>query len=407
MRILLSAFACAPGSGSEPGVGWAWATELSRDHDVVVLTDTSFRQDIEDENAREPRSSLRFVYVGTGPSSYEGLAIYRYYALWQRRALKAAMGEHSRAPFDLVHHVTYGSHRVSSPLWRLGVPLVFGPVGGGEDAPLRFYAPGVVGVAETPRELVRWASNRLVRVQLGRRRNLMKTAAIAVTTEATAATLPRQTRARTQILPSSTLDSEVVADLRELHPRPGRPTGISALYAGRLLGWKGLRLALHGFARYAAEYPHARLSVFGDGRAERGMRRLACRLGVDDQVSWRGRVARTELLQAYEDHQVFLFPSLHDSSGFVTAEALLAGLPVICLPLGGPGQVTSPATGAIAPVASPAAAVAGIDRGLRDMTDPVKWKEASAAARAAGVEYSKNTSVKAMSRALYSELGLG
>ena len=38
-RILLSAYACEPGKGSEPAVGWMWATELAGlGHEVWVIT---------------------------------------------------------------------------------------------------------------------------------------------------------------------------------------------------------------------------------------------------------------------------------------------------------------------------------------------------------------------------------
>lgn len=39
MKILLSAFACAPAAGSEGGVGWRWALELAANHEVTVVTD--------------------------------------------------------------------------------------------------------------------------------------------------------------------------------------------------------------------------------------------------------------------------------------------------------------------------------------------------------------------------------
>ena len=58
-RILLSAYACEPDRGSEPGVGWSWAVELSRlGHQVWVLTRTDNRTAIE----RKPGLNLNFIY---------------------------------------------------------------------------------------------------------------------------------------------------------------------------------------------------------------------------------------------------------------------------------------------------------------------------------------------------------
>ena len=61
-RVLISAYACEPQRGSEPGVGWHWAVEAARHHDVWVLTRSAFRDAIERETARRPVPGLRFAY---------------------------------------------------------------------------------------------------------------------------------------------------------------------------------------------------------------------------------------------------------------------------------------------------------------------------------------------------------
>src|SRR5689334_23093466 len=84
-RILLSAYACEPDRGSEPGVGWGWATELARvGHEVTVLTRAANRATIECKPAPE---NLRFLYFDL-PSWAQhmrqlpgGKAL--YYVLWQ------------------------------------------------------------------------------------------------------------------------------------------------------------------------------------------------------------------------------------------------------------------------------------------------------------------------------------
>ena len=49
-----------------------------------------------------------------------------------------------------------------------------------------------------------------------------------------------------------------------------------------------------------------------------------------------GAVPHNEVLALYQTHDVFLFPSLHDSGGIAVLEAMYLGLPVVCLDLGGP-----------------------------------------------------------------------
>ena len=39
LKVLLSAYACEPNKGSEPGVGWNWLIEIAKlNHKVTVIT---------------------------------------------------------------------------------------------------------------------------------------------------------------------------------------------------------------------------------------------------------------------------------------------------------------------------------------------------------------------------------
>jgi glycosyltransferase involved in cell wall biosynthesis len=60
-----------------------------------------------------------------------------------------------------------------------------------------------------------------------------------------------------------------------------------------------------------------------------------------------------------------LFPSLHDSGGWVSLEAMAARRPIVCLDLGGPGlQVTSD-VGVKVPALNPRQAIAGLAEALK------------------------------------------
>src|SRR5215204_5975531 len=64
-RILLSAYAAEPGRGSEPEVGWVWATELARlGHSVTVVTcEGNHRNAIEDYAIRVGGPDFTIVYL--------------------------------------------------------------------------------------------------------------------------------------------------------------------------------------------------------------------------------------------------------------------------------------------------------------------------------------------------------
>jgi hypothetical protein len=64
MKVLLSAYACEPNKGSEPGVGWQWTLEIARlSYDVWMLTRANNRENIEAELAKMPPiTNLHFIY---------------------------------------------------------------------------------------------------------------------------------------------------------------------------------------------------------------------------------------------------------------------------------------------------------------------------------------------------------
>ncbi len=62
-RILLSAYACEPGKGSEPAVGWMWATELAAaGHEVCVITREANRSVHRSRRAFSCSLRLHFQY---------------------------------------------------------------------------------------------------------------------------------------------------------------------------------------------------------------------------------------------------------------------------------------------------------------------------------------------------------
>ena len=62
LKVLMSAYSCEPGRGSEPGIGWNVAREMAKYHDIWVITLVNNRELIEAELERNPLQRLHFVY---------------------------------------------------------------------------------------------------------------------------------------------------------------------------------------------------------------------------------------------------------------------------------------------------------------------------------------------------------
>lgn len=343
MKILLSAFACAPNSGSETGGGWQYALHLAKTHDVWVLTDSSRKAKIEGEGGTLP-PRLRIHYFRPNWLRHVPLnsrTAHFTYQAWQFGAWRVAKELDREHDFDFCWHLTYGVFRQPSYMWKLGKPFVFGPVGGGESAPLRLWKsmPLRAKISEAARELV----NRLCWFMPGLKATYKNAALVIARTEDTK-----------RILPAFVRDDVVVQQeiggyltRTKVEDRKQNEGGLRIIFVGRLLALKGIHLAIVAFAKFLARGGIGEFTIVGEGPMDSHLRKLSVSLGVHHHIHFVGHLPQHDLFDAYSSFDVMLFPSLHDSGGNAVIEALSFGLPVICLDLGGPKSFVDDSCGLI------------------------------------------------------------
>jgi glycosyltransferase involved in cell wall biosynthesis len=348
LKLLVAAYACRPGQGSEPGVGWNLVRELAKYHQVWVLTRENNRSPIEAELALNPIANLQVVYSSLPGvlSGWQklGWAVQLHYSLWQLQAYREARQLHREIGFDLSHHVTYGRYCAPSFLAFLPIPFVWGPVGGGESAPYPFWQDfdWRGKLYELMRDLSRWTGELNPLVQITARRSAI---AFACTSE-TAVRLSKIGAPRIEMLSGQTgINFQDLEQLKALAPTAvsATPQPVRFLSLGRLLHWKGFHLGLRAFAE--ANLPEAEYWVVGEGAELPRLEALADQLGIGDRVRFFGSLPRDKALSLLRDCDVLVHPSLHDFSPTVCLEAMAVGKPVLCLNLGGPSVQVTDQTG--------------------------------------------------------------
>lgn len=360
MKILISAYSCEPGRGSERGVGWNVAREVAKHHEVWVLTrpDES-KEAIEAELAANPVPNLHFVYF-TLPFWQDSMrlgqsgAMQIHYYLWQIQAYFVARKLHKEIGFDVAHHVTFVKYSAPSLLSLLPIPFVWGPVGGGESAPPMFWQDFSfkARLYEWARDIVRNIGQRDPLVGM----TIRNSAVVRATTDDTAKRLYRMGATTVHIVPEVGLLDEEIAELNQAVLPVSQP--IRFISMGRLLHWKGFHLGVQAFAK--ANLPDAEYWLVGDGPEMDNLKHLAEAGGVADKVKFWGHLSREETLERLGESHVLVHPSLHDSGGWVCIEAMASGRPVICLNLGGPAIQVTEQTGFRVPGREP-------DQAIQDM----------------------------------------
>ena len=345
MKVLISAYSCEPGKGSERGVGWNVAREVARHHEVWVFTRPDESKDaIEAELAAQPVPNLHIVYF-TLPFWKDSLrwgqsgAIQLHYYLWQIQAYFVGQRLHREIGFDIVHHVTFVRYSAPSFLSLLPVPFIWGPVGGGESAPSPFWVD--FSFKNRVYEILREVWRSLGEWDLFTQLTAKRSALVYATTQDTAQRIYKLEASQVECLPAIALSALEIEQLSQC-PLPLDP-GIRFINIARLLHWKGIYLGLRAFAQ--TNLHHAEYWILGEGPELQQLQALSKDLGIANQVRFLGLLPREEVLVKLGQSSVLVHPSLHDSGGGVILEAMASGRPIICLDLGGPSELVTPEIG--------------------------------------------------------------
>ena len=350
-RILVSAYALSPVLGSEPGAGWNICSRLAAYHDVTVLA-RSWNEDLWPQDARHREEAERFMRAD-GP--FPGLTIhfvnspplsrllqpqplvslrsplyFQGYAAWQRAAYREAVRLHREKPFDGVHQLTISTFREPGYLWKLGVPFIWGPVGGGENIPFGYFADfsshdqvyyALKNLANKVHRWTKWRS---------------RTAACRAERVFVSSAELRETMARWGCAPNMMLEVGTPNWLG----RPRCYDGMRPLrlcWTGLHIGRKALPIALRSLAELKARGLNKRvhLTILGAGPDTWIWQALCQQLGVHEMVTWTGQVPFHRVREELERQDAFVITSLQEGTPNVVMEALAAGLPILCHGIGG------------------------------------------------------------------------
>lgn len=332
MRILISAYACEPGKGSEQEVGLQVMLAAAQRHDVWVLTRENSISLLEEFLAHHPlrdRIHLKGIDLHglirrLKRAGLPGLHV--YYDAWQRLAAVRAAELDNRFDFDVVHHATFATYWTRAGVSQLGKPFVWGPVGGGVSTP----APLVreLSAAGLREEALRETVRRLSVIRPSHRAT---TRAATISLAQNPSTARRLRNERVSVLPNA-----LTVRLPYMDP-PEEARGTDIAFVGRLVPWKGAHLAVRALRH--VQHRNAVLRVFGVGPDMSRVRRAAERWGLADRLELVGSLPRDELLRQVRRCGVLLHPALHDESPIALGEALSLGTPVVCLDHGGPAEI--------------------------------------------------------------------
>ncbi|CDD20520.1 glycosyltransferase group 1 family protein [Prevotella sp. CAG:732] len=335
LKVLINAYACSPGIGSEPGMAWNWVKNLAKFCELYIITEGEFRERIEAVvPTLEQGGNMHFYY---NPVSDEirkmcwnqgDWRFYKYYRQWQWKTYLMAKDICETEKIDVLHQLNMIGFREPGYLWKLskenGVPFVWGPIGGLKQFPTAYLKGSGLKM-----QLFMRLKNFLNIWQLKHEKRVgeaLKTAKLLISS------IPDSYRAlkkykglESMVIPETGcfLSDDISTDRfddEEFH----------IMWVGKFDFRKQLPLALQAVA--LAKNPKLKLDVYGSGfvgQVEMA-KRMGEELGISQQVIWHGNQKNDVIMEAMRKAQLFFFTSVNEDTSTVVLEAVSNRLPVVC-----------------------------------------------------------------------------
>lgn len=328
VNYLISAYSVNPYKGSEDSIGWNWVLQYEKNYkegDRIILLTKKFNEKDTRRGLKEFNIQHVELVIVDVPNALNWFREkhsafhHMYYILWQHWAWLWV--KHSGIHFDVIHHVTMNDYRIPSELYKAkGAKVIWGPMGGAQvtPRPLKVYEKNqlVASFREFVNKSCSW--NPFYKKAL---RSYYK---IYCINNETQKQISRIVGKDVPLMPELALRDEY----KNLPIRKGNNDILKIVFVGRLIGKKEIAFLVDALSLMPTDM-NWELLIFGDGDDHALIEKQIADSGIGKNVKLMGNRPLNQIAEAYQQADVFVLPSLRETSGNVLLEAMAYAVPIV------------------------------------------------------------------------------
>lgn len=328
MNYLISAYSVNPYKGSEDSIGWNWVLQYEKNYkkgDRIILLTKKFNEKDTRRGLKEFNIQHVELVIVDVPDALNWFREkhsafhHMYYILWQHWAWLWV--KHSGIRFDVIHHVTMNDYRIPSEMYKAkGAKVIWGPMGGAQvtPRPLKVYEKNqlVASFREFVNKSCSW--NPFYKKAL---RSYYK---IYCINNETQKQISRIVGKDVPLMPELALRDEY----KNLPIRKGKNDILKIVFVGRLIGKKGIAFLVDALSLMPTDMDWE-LLIFGDGDDRALIEKQIADSGIGKNIKLMGNRPLNQIAEAYQQADVFVLPSLRETSGNVLLEAMAYAVPIV------------------------------------------------------------------------------
>lgn len=341
-KILVMAYAISPSRGSEYAVAWNYVKHMSKENDLTVIygmSDNHMGETYTLENYLQKHEMPHVRFIAVKPNKWTNLLnwpnrhnflVYTFYyafAFWHKQAYKRAKELVKKEHFDLIHFVGPIGYREPGYLWKLGIPYIWGPIGGANNIPhqLMKRMPFSGKIKLTFRSFANT-------IQFHTKIRLKK--ALIHTDILLTATSENQYKFKSRYNKDSIcIPENCISEPEHIIPKVC-PTKYSDnqhfrfIVIGRLDANKSVGIFLEALT-HVHNKQKIKVDIVGDGPLKKRLEKYATENDLDDKITWHGQLPREQAIKIFNSAHLHVITSASEGNPTTIWEAMGYGVPTM------------------------------------------------------------------------------
>ena len=359
-KILVMAYAISPNKGSEFSVAWNYVKNMSEENDLTVLYGMSDNHmgemaTMELYIKENPISQVKFIPIKPNkfanllnwPNRHDFLGYTFYYAfsVWQKQAYRVAKDLIEKEHYDLIHFVGPIGYREPGYLWKLGLPYIWGPIGGANNAPLQLMKRSPL--SGKMKHSFRNFANTLQFRYSSRLKKALRSTDILLTATSENHDKFLNVHGKDSIcIPENAIIGNIsLNQAKFIEPDKYRLIVVGTLNARKSVG---ILLEAVSLMKYKNKIL---LDIVGDGPLRGILESQAKNLGINDIINWHGLLPRTKAVELFDSAHLHVITSVSEGNPTTIWEAMMHGVPTLSFDHCGMHDTLRDGAGILVPIA--------------------------------------------------------